>query len=216
MHKLLHPSALALAIAAALGLAACSGEPAPQRKMQTVKLLPDTPPPPPPPPKPEDKRPEPKQQDKPLAVPKPEAQPEQQALRSDEAAGDGPGNGLVAGVVTQDYTDQKIGQATVGASAADSGASRVVATHFARQTTRSLNEFLAREREVKRSDYQVRVDLWLTPSGGLQRAELVGSTGDTSLDQALRGALERFPGTGTPPQRLPQPLRVLVSNRLMG
>jgi periplasmic protein TonB len=201
-------------------LAGCSDAPAPPRKMQTVKLLPDTPPPPPPPPKPEDKRPEPKREDKPqpqVQQPKPEPQ-QQQALKTDEAAGTGPGNGLVAGAVTQDYTDQKVGQGVaVGSTApADPGPNRMVATLFARQTTRALNEFLAREREVKRNDYQVRVDLWLTPSGSLQRADLVGSTGDTALDEALRLALTRFPGAGTPPDKLPQPLRLLVSNRLLG
>ena len=82
---------------------------------------------------------------------------------------------------------------------------------------RALNEFLARDRDVKRRDYRVRVELWLTPAGGLQRAELLGSTGDPDTDEALRAALARFPGTGAAlPPKLPQPVRLLVSNRLMG
>ncbi len=218
---LLVPALLATAV-----LATGCGKEAPQpKRTQTVKLLPDTPPPPPPAPKPEDKPPPPKPTDKPppaSAQPKPEQPPQQQALRSDEAAGTGPGNGLVAGNVSQDYTDQKVGAASAptiggGAPAPDSGVNRMVLMAYANATTRSLNEFLARERELKRQDYQIRVDLWLTPAGATQRAELVGSTGDATVDRVLREALQRFPGAASAlPERLPQPIRLMVSNRMMG
>lgn len=202
----------------ALGLlAACGDEPPRERRMQTVKLLPDTPPPPPP--KPEEKRPDPPKPDKPQAqVPDTKPEPVQQAaLKSDEAAGTGPGNGLVAGSVTQDYTDQKIGdKPQIGGSGNDATA-RLAATSFANTTTRALNEFLARERELKRGDFRAQVNLWVTASGTVERAELVGSTGDGSLDRALREALQRFPGAAVPPpQALPQPLRLQVTNRMLG
>ena len=208
-----------LATLALWSLAGCDSEPGKPRKQQMVKLLPDTPPPPPPPPKPED-RPPPRAQDKPQPqeAPKPVDAPLPQALKSDEAAGSGPGNGLQAGAVTQDYTDQKIGQGTsIGSSGGDNLGNRLAANAFGNATTRALNEFLVRDRAVKLRDYQVRVELWLTASGGLQRAELVDSSGDPSTDQALRAALSRFPGSsGAPPAGLPLPLRVLVSNRMMG
>jgi protein TonB len=205
---------------AALGLTACDDRPTPVRKMQTVKLLPDAPPPPPP--KPEEKKPEAPKEEKPqqqLVVNKPlDAPPPQpQALRSDETAGDGPGGGLVAGSVSQDYSDQKIGQGTAIGGGADTGGNRLAMNSFANAATRNLNEFLARDKDVRRLDYKVGVDLWLTPSGSLQRAELVGSTGDPATDQALRAALARFPGTPTPPpERMLQPIRLLLTNRLMG
>jgi hypothetical protein len=89
---------MAAVLAVAL-LPACSDEPQRERRMQMVKLLPDAPPPPPPPP-PKEKPPEPPKSDKPPPDSKqPEAEPSNQ-LKSDEAAGDGPGNGLVAGTVT--------------------------------------------------------------------------------------------------------------------
>ncbi len=213
------PLVTGLLLAAALGLAACGDQPdKPQRRQQLVKLLPDTPPPPPPPPKPEDKPP-PKTEDKPPpAAPKPDEAPQAQALKSDEAAGDGPGSGLAAGSVSQDYTNQQIGAVnTVGGAPQENPAQRLALTSYAQSATRALNEYLARDRDVKRRDYQVRIEIWLTPTGGLQRAELLGSTGDPETDQALRDALSRFPGTGDPPPpRLPQPVRLLVSNRLMG
>lgn len=210
---------LTLLCTAALCLAGCDGRPEHPRKQQVVRLLPDTPPPPPPPPKPED-RPPPKPEDRPQPqdMPKPAEAPQAQALKSDEAAGDGPGSGLAAGAVTQDYSDQKIGAGnTIGGAPADDAANRLALNSYANTATRALNEFLARDREIKRLDYKVRVELWLTPAGSLQRAELVGSTGDAQTDEALRTALARFPGTGNPPpSKLPQPMRLLVSNRMMG
>jgi protein TonB len=202
----------------ALTLAGCDDKPPSTRKQQVVKLLPDTPPPPPPPPKPEE-RPQPKPDDKPQPqdAPKPVDAPQQQALKSDEAAGDGPGNGLAAGAVTREYTDQKIGQGIgIGGGTGEDASARLAANSYANATTRALNEFLLRDKEVKRLDYKVRVALWLTSAGALQRAELLGSTGDEQTDQALRSALGRFQGIGNPPARLPQPMRLLVSNRMMG
>lgn len=211
----------ALMLVLAVGLAACSDQPDKPRRQQTLKLLPDTPPPPPPPPKPEDKPP-PRPEDKPQpqAAPKPvEAPPEPQQLKSDEAAGSGPGNGLAAGSVTQDYQGGPTGSGTTvgGGTATDGLATRLAANAFGSAATRALNDFLTRDREVKQHDYRVRIAVWFTPAGGVQRTELVDSTGNTTTDAALRAALQRFSGTGTPPPaNLPQPLRVMVSNRLLG
>jgi protein TonB len=211
---------LAVAMLLALTLIGCDSKPDKPRKQQTVKLLPDTPPPPPPPPKPEDKPQPPKPEDKPQPqdAPKPAEAPQPQALKTDEAPGSGPGGGLSSGAVTQDYTDQKVGQGTtIGGGGGDSGSNRLAMTAYGNAATRALNEYLVRDKAVKLRDYKVRVDLWLTASGSLQRAELLDSTGDPDTDKALRGALDRFPGTSNaPPPRLPQPLRVQVSNRLMG
>ncbi len=209
-------------VAATALLAACGEEPQRARKQQMVKLLPDTPPPPPPPPKPEDKPPPPKPDDKPPPVeaPKPVEAPAPAALKSDEAAGDGPGGPMMAAPVTRDYTDQKIGQGTTiggNGTADNNAAARLAANTYASAATRALHEFLARDREVKKRDYQVRIDLWLTPAGALQRAELVGSSGDADTDRALRAALDRFPGASSPPPaRMPLPMRLLVTNRMMG
>jgi hypothetical protein len=72
----------------------------------------------------------------------PEAEPSNQ-LKSDEAAGDGPGNGLVAGTVTQDYTDQKAVPAGRIDGGGDDAAARLAAQSFAASTTRALNDFRA-------------------------------------------------------------------------
>jgi protein TonB len=209
-------AAAALLLAAGL-LAGCGDEPPRERRMQTVKLMPDTPPPPPPPP-PKEKPPEAPRE----ARPQPQApenkppEPDAAQLKSDEAAGDGPGNGLVAGPVTQDYSNQAIGQAVTIGGRGDDAAARLAAESFARSTTRAINEFLAREQALKRGDYRAQVQLWLSPSGSVQRAELLGSTGDDELDRALRESLLRFPGGAAPPEGLRQPLRLQVTNRMLG
>lgn len=211
--------AVGVAVLAALTLlTACDKEPDRKRQQRVVTLLPDTPPPPPPPPKPEDKPPpKPQDQARPQQAPKPVEAPPQQ-LKTDEAAGDGPGGGLAAGAVTQDYSDQKIGSGTqLGGDGAESAAARLAATAYARALTQSINEYLSQDRDIKRVEYRVQVELWLSPAGGLQRAELIGGTGDAQADSALRAALSRYAGLGRPPPgRLAQPLRLQVSNRLLG
>jgi len=211
------PMALLLAplLLACLLISGCEKSQPKSKQVQSVKLLPDTPPPPP---KQEEKKQEQRKEDKPqqqLAQPKAAPAPDMQALKSDEAAGQGPGNGVVAGAVTQDYTGGAIGAGS-GASG-PTAANRLVFNSYAQTTTRALNDHLLREKSLRLSDYRLTVNVWLQADGRLQRAELAGSTGEPQLDAALREALQRFPGAVSPiPDRLPQPLRLRVSNRMIG
>jgi protein TonB len=202
-------------LVAALLLGACDKPRPPAKVAQNVKLLPDTPPPPPP--KLEEKRVEPRKEDRPqpqLAQPRPAAAPEPQALKTDEAPGQGAGNGLAAGAVTQDYQGGTVGSGNGGGNSA---ADRLAANSYAQAATRALNDYLLREKNLRLADYRLVINVWLQSDGRLQRAELVGSSGDSELDSAVRDALQRFPGLGSPlPERMPQPLRLRVSNRIMG
>jgi len=204
-----------LVVCLALLLAGCDQAAPKVKRTQVVRLLPDTPPPPPPPPPKEEKKPEPQKDEKPQpAAPKPVEAPQPQALKTDEAPGAGTGGGLVAGSVSRDYAGEQIGS---GLSGADSAINRMALNAFANATTRALNDFLAREKDLKLANFQVAISLWLRPDGALERVELTGSSGDASLDRLLRAALNRFPGaTARPPEKLPQPLRLLVSNRMLG
>lgn len=214
MKRTLAPAVLVILLAAGM-VVGCDKAPPKAKRAQVVKLLPDSPPPPP---KPEEKRPEPPKDERPqpqaLPEAKPVAQPEAQTLKSDEAAGQGPGSGLTAGPVRQDYVGGAIGAASgpqIG------GVNRVVFDSFAQAATRSLNDFLAAERALRQADYRLAVHVWLGADGRMQRAELVGTSGDAQLDAALRDALLRFPGTAAPvPERMPQPIRLRISNRMIG
>lgn len=208
---------LACALAAAalmLTLSGCGKEPGKKKEASTVKLLPATPPPPPP--KPEEKKPEPeKQADKPqqqLNQPKTEAAPQPQALKTDEAPGDGASNGLQSGSVTSDYKDQLLGQGN-----GDAAPNRLAMTSYANAATRAINEYLQKDKDLKRRDYRVQVKLWLSPDGRPQRVEMLGSTGDEAADEAIKAALARFPGVSAAmPDKMPQPMRLQLSNRMIG
>jgi protein TonB len=203
------------AVALLMGLPGCGKEPTKKKEAPTVKLLPATPPPPPP--KPEEKKPEPeKQAEKPQQQPnqpKTEAPPQPQALKTDEAPGEGAGSGMQSGAVTTNYDGQKLGDGGGGEPAPN----RLAMTSYANAATRAINDFLQKDKELKRRDYKLQVKVWLTPEGHMQRVEMVGSTGDEAADEAIKTALSRFPGVSTPvPDKMPQPMRLQLSNRMIG
>jgi protein TonB len=215
MSKYLNLAGALVALSLMLTLPGCGKEPTKKKEAASVKLLPATPPPPPP--KPEEKKPEPeKQADKPqqqLNQPKTEAPPQPQSLKTDEAPGEGAGNGMQSGAVNSDYNGQKLGDGSGGESAPNPLAAKT----YANAATRAINEYLQKDKELKRRDYKVQVKLWLNPEGRMQRVEMVGSTGDESADEAIKSALSRFPGVSAPmPDKMPQPMRLQLSNRMIG
>jgi protein TonB len=186
-------------------------------KRQTVKIavLPDTPPPPPPPPK--EKPPEPKEQDnkpQPQEQQKPqEAPPEAQQLKMDGPAGDGP-SAFAAGSVNSEYKGGEIGSGSGGGSVAD----RMASMSYGNAASRALNEHLNRDQALRKAgDYKIAIKVWVQADGGLERFELTGSTGDTNTDELVRKALQQFRGfRNAPPSNLPQPIRLQLTNRMMG
>jgi len=198
-------------IAALLALSGCSDKAEKPRKQQTVKLLPDTPPPPPPPPKPTEKQP-PKAEDKPQpqAAPKPAEAPQPQSLKSDEAAGSGPGSGLTAGPVTQDYSGQKVvqGPVTVGGSAENRFA------WYGALVKERIQEAMARDKKLSGAEYRVTVNVWISASGAVTRVELIGSTSNTELDNTLKAALNNLPPMREgAPGDMPQPIKLRITAR---
>lgn len=187
--------------------------PAAKRQVAKISILPDTPPPPPPPPKEEKKPPPPKEEPKRVMREEPVKQdvPKQsEQIKMEGAAGDGP-SAFGAGAITKDYSGGTPGAGEGG------GVNRLVMNSYANATTRALNDHLARERELKQQNYKVNVNVWLNADGTLLRAELAGTTGNPNVDTTMREALARFPGTGrSVPDKLPQPLRLQVSNRMLG
>lgn len=190
---------------------------APVRQVTKISIIPDTPPPPPPPPK-EEKRPEPPKEQKEVKVeqPKPIEAPPQQAeqLKMEGAAGDGP-SPFAAGSVTNEYRGGDVGTKLGG-----SGDARPNAAAFRFYTSALLSHVqrqLAQNKEVKLLDYAVEVKVWVAGDGRIERAELVESTGEQDVDAALTRALSQLTAFQTrPPAGMPQPVRVLVKNRITG
>ena len=182
--------------------------PVSKRQVTKIMVLPDTPPPPPPPlpPKeqPKDTREVKLDQPKPMELPR-----EAQQLKMEGPAGAG-ASPFAAGTVSRDYIGGAIGTGT------GSGAGMQFA-FFSNALQRHVQDELARNRKVKLGDYRVTVNIWLGSDGAIRRAELVGSTGNPDTDRTLRAALtELGPMRTAVPDKLPQPIKLRITNRMTG
>ncbi len=178
-------------------------------KRQVVKItLPDTPPPPPP--KPEEKKPEPKEEDKPMQQmeQKPiEAPPQQeQSLKMEGAAGDGP-SAFSSGSVSKDYQD---GAVTTGNGGTNSD--RAKYQFYVSSIKQLLKDALERNLQTDEKRVTVTFALWIGADGHIQKFEL-SPVGDEHTQADVQAAFERatrdtsFP----PPGDTPQPMRMRMT-----
>lgn len=202
---------VAIALIALVGYALKKllGDAGPAKKpiVHNISLL--KPPPPPPPPKQQEKPPEPEikkeevkvDQPKPDA-PAPDSPPPGEQLGVDAEGGAGAdGFGLVGNKGGRDLLTT--GKGSFG--------------FYTNLLQRHLQEELARNRKLKRLDYRLVVRVWLSKSGSVQRVALAGSTGDVELDETLRTALASAAAMrDAPPENMPQPVRLRISNRGAG
>jgi protein TonB len=205
--------AVLVAALGAGGYALMGGKQAPAKKPPKISLIPTTPPPPPPPPK-EEKRPEPPKEQKEVKTPSPPKEappaPAAPALKMEGPAGDSPG-GLQAGAVTND------GVGSLGGTPGGGGGEPTPRginpfDSYATQIQSQLQRFLKQQKELRQVPYRIEVRLWVTRDGHLSRHELVGSTGDTDTDAALRAAMTNLGQfTQGPPEHMPQPIRLRLS-----
>lgn len=171
--------------------------------------------PPPPPPKPQEKPKEQEVKKEEVKLPDPEPQqakdepPPAQDLGVDAQGGAGTdGFGLVGRPGGRDIT-------TIGGEGNGAGRSKFAA--FASQVETFLQEELARNNRLRTSDYRTALRLWFRPDGRIERAELVGSTGDAEIDAALRAALADLrPLRAAPPPDMPQPMQLRLTSRGAG
>ena len=178
-------------------------------KAPKISLMPSTPPPPPPPPK-EEKRPEPPKDAKEIKVDQPAppkdapAAPPSQELKMDGPAGDGP-SAFSAGKITNDDLSN-IGKE--GAAPAAGGMFNPF-NNYATAIKGELQRFLARNKDLRQRAYRVDVQLWVGRDGALSRHELMGSSGDTEVDELIRQSLTALGNfTQVPPEQMPQPIRL--------
>ena len=182
-----------------------------ERKVQQVTVVKPTPP------KPEKKiekqpQPEQQQQQQEVDISEPEAMPEEMpevaeqpplgnelGLDAEGVAG-GDGFGLAA---------RKGGRGLLG------GREGNPFVWYASQLQRQLETALLDDDDLRRHDYQIVARIWVDDAGGIRRAELAGTTGDSETDRILLSRIERLPPLDQlPPDDMPQPIRLRISSQI--
>jgi outer membrane biosynthesis protein TonB len=185
-----------------------------EQEQQVVKIvLPPPPPPPPPkatpppPPPKEDKRPEQAPlaaPDKPVAQPKPAAKPPEGLGTNIKGAGPGlaglsggGGNGMIGGT----------GSGPGGGGSPWSG--------YAGKVQARIAEALRANARTRSASLNIQVRVWPDSSGKIARVQVVGTSGDSALDNALRNeVLSGLNLNEAPPAGMPVPIVLrLVARR---
>ena len=189
------------------------------KKAPKITLVAPPPPPPPPPPKFE-KKPEPPKEQKEMKVDQPVVKQEQAPptpeLKMEGPAGDGP-SAFSAGKVTNEDMS-KIGKA--GPPSVGTGGTGTMGNknsmfnpnaNYANLLKGELQRYLSKNNNLKRRRYAIDIIVWVAKSGGIDRFELLGTTGDSDTDEAIKKAITELPGfTQNPPVGMPQPIRLRI------
>lgn len=172
--------------------------------MITRILLPPPPPPKPPPPEPVKEQPKletPKIQEKQpeKAPPKPVQAPPHSPLTAE--AGTGPNTyGLQVGNGGGDV----IGG---GGGTGDRNGWQLYAGTIRSQ----IEGALRRDDKTRYGRWRISVAIWLSASGTVTRADIVGSSGDSAVDGAIKGDLDGLGVGEAPPQGMPQPVHLRIA-----
>jgi len=185
----------------------------PKKQMQQITMVQPLPPPPPPPP--EQKPPEPEPVPEKLPEPEPEQEPEPAPEEAEQPVGEELGVDAEGGAGSDGFglVGKKGGRGLLGGS----GGSAIL--WYGGQVKRGLEEELQNrlaDSPARKSSYSVQLNVWIAADGGVNRAELAGSSGKPEVDQAIRAALPnlRFTLPKPPPENMPQPLKIRVTSRL--
>jgi protein TonB len=187
-----------------------SGEKGSPKKPPKISLVAPPPPPPPPPPKFE-KKPDPPKEQKEMKVEQPvqkqETPPPSPELKMEGPAGNGP-SAFGAGKITSEDLS-KIGTG-VGSGTSTGGMFNPF-NNYSNLLKGELQRYLAKNKDLRRRRYTLEVRVWVTPTGGIKRYELAGSTDDKDTDTAIQQALANLSGfSETPPPNMPQPIRLRI------
>jgi hypothetical protein len=74
-------------------------------------------------------------------------------------------------------------------------------------------DLLCRESQTRPGRYKVALELWIAPTGAIQRSALMASTGDAALDAALLRVLQGGNINAAPPPNMAQPFILAVAPR---
>jgi hypothetical protein len=174
-----------------------------QPLIQQISIV-QPPPPPPPPPKIEEP-PEPEMKE--VDIEEPELEPVAEQDQLDESLDDALGLDAegAAGADAFGLLAKKGGRGLVGS---DPNA------WYAGVLQRDIQAALSGEDDVRKGNYSVVVRIWLDDEGFIEDSELLGSTDNAALDNALKRVLSsRLRISRAPPEDLPQPIRLRISSR---
>ncbi len=80
-----------------------------------------------------------------------------------------------------------------------------------------LKSWLTKDDELRRSNYEVRVRVWLDSAGAVSGCKLADTTGDAALDRRIIERISTACIRGEPvPRDLPQPITVVIRSRGAG
>ena len=191
------------------------------KKPPKITLVAPPPPPPPPPPKFE-KKPDPPKEQKEMKVDQPVVKQEQAPptpeLKMEGPAGDGP-SAFGAGKVSNEDMS-KIGKSgpgsggpggLVGGAIGSKNSMLNPSANYANMLKGEMQRYLSKNNALKRRRYAIDISVWVGVGGGIDRFELIGTTGDTDTDATIKMAITELPGfTQAPPTGMPQPIRLRI------
>ena len=190
----------------ALVMEIMSSTPPPQEKViQQISLV--QPPPPPPPPKIEEPPPQEEIE---------EIEEIEEPEMPDEAAEDLADDTSLADDLGLD-ADGVAGSDGFGLKAKKGGRGLLGGGHrfgrYAGIIKNDVQKLLSGVDEVRKDKYTIVVEIWIAPTGRIDRADLVNTTGDVALDESLRRALGRsLRVSEAPPEDMPQPVKLRISS----
>ncbi len=101
-----------------------------------------------------------------------------------------------------------------GRGMAGSGGGRVGNATYSQYLGYALQKILRDDERTRMLVYRMRINLWLSDSGDISRVELINSSGDTDVDQAVVAALREVRRLDErPPPSLDMPVRIALNSR---
>jgi protein TonB len=182
-----------------------SAPPTTKKVVQEIQVIrpppppPDTPPPPPPPPEEKVEIDEPQPEQQPDPAPSDEPPPGEQLGVDAEGTGAGDGFGLVG---------RKGGRDLLA-----SGGNAV--KRYVNIIKDEVQDKLSNDPELRGVAFSASIRLWIREDGTVERAQLVGSTGNAERDRAIGAALGRLRRLSQgPPAGTPQPISYKLVSRV--
>ena len=199
---------LVFGVAAYFAVGGLKGSKAPEPpKVQEISLV-QPPPPPPPPPKLEEPPPPEQVMEEPPPEPEPIAEdaPAEEAMPGDELGLDADGT---AGSDGFGLRGKKGGRGLIGGG----DRNRWYAGQMQRTLQRDLLSLLSGDEELRDKMYSIVINIWVADDGHIKRVDLVESTGNGEADAHLHRILSGLRMSDSPPEDMPQPVKLRIVTR---